>query len=94
MALVALTCWMCTLLATPRRPLAGNEVAELVYVRLLGRQQRLVLLACAATAALILTLVLGMPHRLSSSAGSLPGAAATETVCNDEMRCLSLYDQG
>lgn len=32
------TCWVCTLLATPRRPHLGNEVEELVYARLLGRQ--------------------------------------------------------
>jgi hypothetical protein len=46
---VTLACWLCALLATPRRPLAGSEVQELVYSRLLGRHQRLVLLACAAT---------------------------------------------
>jgi hypothetical protein len=93
MALVALTCWVCTLIASPHRPRAGNDVAELVYARLLGRQHRLALLAFGVTSALFLTLALGMPHRLSASEASMPRAAATETVCNDAMRCFSLYDQ-
>jgi hypothetical protein len=50
MAAIAATCWACALLAVPRRPMPGNEVAELVYSRLLGRQQRLVLAASTATA--------------------------------------------
>ena len=54
-AAIPLTCWLCALIAAPRRPRVGNEVAELVYIRLLGRQQRLVLLAAVATAVLFIT---------------------------------------
>lgn len=66
MALVTVTFWVCTLIATPRRPLAGNEVAELVYARLLGRQQHLVLLALIATAAAFLLAVLALPARVDA----------------------------
>jgi hypothetical protein len=38
---IPLTCWLCALLAHPHRSLPGNGVAEIVYRRLLGRQQRL-----------------------------------------------------
>jgi hypothetical protein len=54
MVAIATTCWGCALLAIPRKPLPGNEVAELVYSRLLGRQQRLVLAAAAATVAVVI----------------------------------------
>lgn len=46
---VPLTCWLCALIATPARPRTGDEVQELVYRHLVGRQQRLALLACACT---------------------------------------------
>src|SRR5436305_781925 len=45
LATIPVTCWLCTLIATPRRPRLGDEVAELVYSRLLGRQQLLRLFA-------------------------------------------------
>lgn len=35
LATIALTCWLCTLIALPRKPLPNNEVQELVYTRLL-----------------------------------------------------------
>jgi len=35
---IPLTCWLCAFVAIPRKPLPGNEVQELVYARLLGRQ--------------------------------------------------------
>lgn len=54
---VALTCWLCSLIALPRKPLPNNEVQELVYTRLLGRQHLLMLLALAATAGALLALV-------------------------------------
>jgi hypothetical protein len=57
LAAVALTSWLCALLAIPRRPLPNNEVQELVYARLLGRQQILMLFAVIATAAAFLALV-------------------------------------
>jgi len=54
---------LCALIAAPRRPHPGNEVAELVYIRLLGRQQWLVLLAAMATAALFIALAIALPQR-------------------------------
>ena len=57
LAAVALTCWLCSLLALPRKPLPNNEVQELVYARLLGRQQFLRLLALIVTIAAFLTLI-------------------------------------
>lgn len=66
LALVAipLTCWLCTLLALPGKPLPGNDVADLVYSRLLGRQQRLLTLAFIATATLLLTFIVAKPERV------------------------------
>jgi hypothetical protein len=95
---VTLTCWACTLVASPRKPRVGDEAAELVYSRLLGRQQRLALLAFVATAALFLTVVLSLPQRVNAT----PDTAATSDTtpmsvalasggCNDEMLCLSMY---
>lgn len=69
-AAIPLTCWLCTLLATPRKPLYGNEVAELVYTRLLGRQQVLRLLAIVATAAVVLMMILTLPSRADSLSGT------------------------
>ncbi len=46
---IAGTCWLCALLAIPRKPLPGNETQELVYRRLIGRHQLLVALAFAVT---------------------------------------------
>jgi hypothetical protein len=67
LAAVALTCWMCSLIALPRKPLPNNEVQELVYARLLGRQHLLMLLALVATAGALLTLVvLARPSRVNS----------------------------
>ena len=63
---VALTCWLCALLATPRKPLPNNEVQELVYARLLGRQQTLMLLALVVTAGVLLALVaVARPNRVN-----------------------------
>jgi hypothetical protein len=55
---IPLTCWLCALVASPRRPRFGNEVEELVYSRLLGRQQLVTLLAIAATAIAAFVLVI------------------------------------
>lgn len=55
---VPLVCWLCALVARPRKPLPGNQVQELVYSRLLGRHQWLMLLAIVLTAAAFLVFVL------------------------------------
>jgi hypothetical protein len=57
-------CWTFALLATPRTPRRGNEVAELVYTRLLGRQHLLVGVAAIVTAATVLGLVVTLPQRI------------------------------
>ncbi len=46
---ITITCWLCALIAIPRKPRLDNEVAELVYRRLVGRHQLLVALAVSAT---------------------------------------------
>jgi hypothetical protein len=60
-AAIPLTCWLATLIATPRRPRLGNEIEELVYARLMGRQERLRLLAIVVTGVAFLVLVLALP---------------------------------
>jgi hypothetical protein len=92
MILVTLTCWACTLIAAPRKPHVGDETAELVYRRLLGRQQHLALLAFLATAALFLTVVLSLPQRVDATPESAPISATPPSKgCNDEIICLSMY---
>ncbi|MDQ6834358.1 MAG: hypothetical protein M3008_13260 [Chloroflexota bacterium] len=78
MATVAATCWLCALIATPRRPLLNNEVQELVYTRLLGRQHLLMLLALAATAGTFLVFTVGaVPGRGNADLDLMPAAAPT-----------------
>src|SRR5262249_26043159 len=60
---IPLTCWLCALLALPRKPLPGNQVQELIYSRLLGRQSRLVLLALVLTAGALLAGIATLPAR-------------------------------
>jgi hypothetical protein len=92
MIVVTLTCWLCTLVAIPRKPQVGDEVAELVYCRLLGRQQRLALLAVVATGALLLTVVLSLPQRVDATLDSAPLTVThASRGCNDELLCLSMY---
>jgi hypothetical protein len=56
---VAITGWLCVLVATPRKPLPHNEVQELVYARLLGRHQRLTMLVVGMTIVMAIGLVIG-----------------------------------
>jgi hypothetical protein len=55
---VPLTCWLCVLLAIPRHPLPDDEVAQLVYRRLVGRHQLLVVIAVAISLAVCVGAVL------------------------------------
>jgi hypothetical protein len=48
---IPILCWLCVLLARPRRPRAGDEAGELAYVRALGRRQWLAFAAIALTVA-------------------------------------------
>ncbi len=66
-ATAALTCWLCSLIAAPRKPRLGNEAAELVYARLLGRQQVLMCCATVVTAMALLTFVATMPRQVEQS---------------------------
>ena len=98
MIVVTLTCWACTLIAAPRKPRVGDETAELVYHRLLGRQQRLALVAFVATAALFLTVVLSLPQRVNATPDTAAifdtaplSAALASGSCNDEMLCPWMY---
>ncbi len=81
-AVVPLTCWLCALIAIPRRPRVGNEVEELVYARLLGRQQRLVLLASVLTGAALLAIILALPGHATADPGR---AAEVRQVCTDRL---------
>jgi hypothetical protein len=74
---IPITCWFCTLVAAPRRPRLGNEVEELVYARLLGRQHRLVLLALLVTAVTALAFILSLPRHADAS----PRGAPAQRVC-------------
>ncbi len=51
LALIAIpiTCWLCALLAIPRRPCPHHEMQEFAYCRLVGRQHLLVSYAVVAT---------------------------------------------
>jgi hypothetical protein len=46
---VAMTSWLCALLAIPRTPRRDNEVAQFIHRRLVGRHHLLVALAAAVT---------------------------------------------
>jgi hypothetical protein len=83
---VSVTCWLCALVALPRKPRLGNEVEELIYARLLGRQRRVALLAIGVTAALLLTAIVALPQQVNA----VPTAPATAS-CADEMICPWMY---
>jgi hypothetical protein len=75
---ISLTCWLCTLLAAPRKPRRGNEIEELVYSRLLGRQQMLRLLAFVVTAGMLFALIFAArPDRVD------PDMQRVRPVCQD-----------
>ena len=54
------TCWLCLLLAIPRRPRHDDEVAQLIYRRLIAHHQLLILIASSITLTVIGGAVL--PH--------------------------------
>jgi hypothetical protein len=73
---IPLTLWFAALVATPRRPPPGNEVAELVYTRLLGRQQRLLLLAILVSGVALLLAVALVPQRIDPDLRALRASQA------------------
>jgi hypothetical protein len=84
---IVVTSWCCALLARPRCPRLGNEVEELVYARLLGRQQTLILIATCVTAAAIIGMIFTLPHRVDPTLGEARrlnqycAAAAARSSC-------------
>ncbi len=62
---IPLTCWLCVLIVTPHKPRSGNEVQELVYTRLLGRQHVLLCVATLVTVWALLVGVIAMPLRIN-----------------------------
>jgi hypothetical protein len=92
-ATVAITCWLCTFISIPRKPRFGNEVAELVYAHLLGRQLRLALLAGVLSAVLLLAVILSLPQHVATDGHAAPTTGQTASGCNDEMLCPWMYGQ-
>jgi hypothetical protein len=64
--------WIAALVAMPRKPLSHDDVQELVYFHLLGRQHRVVLLAIIVTVLGLLALVLSMPSSLAARGNNAP----------------------
>ncbi len=60
---LALTCWLCVLLATPRRPRRGDEVEELVHAHLVGRCQRVMVVAVIVTLGAFVTCIATVAYR-------------------------------
>jgi hypothetical protein len=89
------TCWLAALIAAPRTPRIGTEVEELVYARLLGRQEQLRLLAIVATGVAFLWLVLALPTHGAHDAGY---SQASRHYCTpaeaDVARCYTLQPDG
>lgn len=56
-ASMACAFWLCALLTWPHRPRPSGELDELVYRRLVGQRQSLMLLALLTTALLCLLLL-------------------------------------
>ncbi len=78
---IPLTCWVCALLARPRRPHIGNEVEEFVYARLLGRSQRVALLALVVTAVAFFTFVVALPSHIEPGFSQTP---SMHQMCDDQ----------
>jgi hypothetical protein len=78
---IPLTCWVCALVARPRRPQIGNDVAELVYARLLGRSQRVALLALVVTAVAFFTFIVALPRHGEPGFSPTP---SRQQVCDDQ----------
>jgi hypothetical protein len=88
---LALTCWLCAFVASPRKPLPGTEVQELVYVRLLGRWERVVLLAVVMTIVAFASIVAAVPERAGAEIRRLVPPSAVCTQLMEEMDpCLTI----
>ncbi len=63
LVVLPLACWLCALLAAPRKPRLGNEVDELVYARLVGQRYRVALLALVVTLGAFVVLITILSRR-------------------------------
>ena len=72
------TVWIAAFITMPHKPRLSNEVEELVYARLLGRQHRVLFLAIIVTALGLFALVLSMPASLAAGGKS---AAPRQQMC-------------
>jgi hypothetical protein len=93
---VPLALWLAAFVARPRRPLPGNEVQELVYSRLLGRYERLVLLALIVTGVMVIGVTVTLPRHLDTTLGA---AHEVGMFCDDESMtgvpsCLTWHADG
>jgi hypothetical protein len=88
-AAIPLTCWLCVLVAMPRKPLPDNEVQELVYSRLLGRQQRLALLAFIVTAVAFMTFVVGLSQRAGANEANVQ---VGQQMCSTSLTWYAICD--
>jgi hypothetical protein len=78
---IALTCWLCALVAVPQKPLPGNEAQELVYARLLGRHQRLVILALVVSSVMFFASVVSIARQRDAD---LVAQRAANAPCSEE----------
>ncbi len=70
----ALTCWLCALLARPRRPLPHSPLDELLCDRLRANQRRAVVLACSVSCVALLAWILARPAAIDADAAVLRDA--------------------
>ena len=71
---ISLTSWLCAGIALPRTPFPGNEVQDHTYARLLGRQQRVAILAIALTGAALIGALATLPARIDPDLSALRAA--------------------
>lgn len=65
------TLWLSALIARPRKPRLGDEVQQLVYTRLLGRQGTLALVAFIATLVMSVALMIAVrPNEVNAELNS------------------------
>ena len=85
---IPLTCWPCALVALPRKSRLGNEVEDLVYTRLFGRWQRLVLLALLASVVAIAVFVIRLPGRTPAEDSAMQ--SPPQIICNTPLTGLGV----
>jgi len=86
--LATVTCWCCYTLASSRVALPGGEVETRVYMRLLGRQRQVLVLALTLTVVALLVGVLAQPlpentylHAVRDTRGGCQGGITANPIC-------------